>query len=283
MNSVTINLNSPTYEQFTYPAGETQVRLKHLAAPSADHVRIIARIKNGEDIVRLALLKSAVDDGQYVDLVLPYLPYSRADRRFKPGDCLGLEVFGSLINSMGFSRVVTLDAHNGKKAVEYIHRLQDRSAMPLIRQAIYHFAKQHKSDRVTVLFPDQGARDRYVLSPALEGNAERITLNVLHCEKKRDPLTGDLKGFEVPPVPSRFPAIIIDDICDGGGTFTGIAAQLLHSGLGLYVTHGIFSKGRELVCSYFDTVYTTNTIDQPEDAPVTVLDAMPILLKDISC
>ena len=47
---------------------------------------------------------------------------------------------------------------------------------------------------------------------------------------------------EVPDLP----LLVVDDICDGGGTFVALAALLRrHSDrpLGLYVTHGLCTKG----------------------------------------
>ena len=56
------------------------------------------------------------------------------------------------------------------------------------------------------------------------------------------------------------------DICDGGGTFLGIASLLKQavpsSPLGLYVTHGIFSKGLEVFNGLIDGVYTANPFPQ---------------------
>jgi ribose-phosphate pyrophosphokinase len=59
---------------------------------------------------------------------------------------------------------------------------------------------------------------------------------------------------------------VIDDLCDGGGTFIGIAQELRKAGitqpLYLYVSHGIFSKGLEVLFQHFDQIFTTNSFDQ---------------------
>jgi ribose-phosphate pyrophosphokinase len=54
--------------------------------------------------------------------------------------------------------------------------------------------------------------------------------------------------------------LIVDDLCDGGGTFTAHASVLLAAGataVDLYVTHGIFSKGLPL--DHIDRVFTTDS------------------------
>ncbi len=299
MKTATLNLcNNPltSYEEIRYPAGETQVRFKPeslQSLASCDQLNIIARINSAQDLITLLHFSSALEDPIFINtkkyLILPYLPYSRADRRFVPGDCGGLEVFGSIINSRShvYQELHTLDAHNEHAAFKYVNRLYNHSALSLVHKAIHKFTERHNSDHVTVLFPDEGARTRYVVPGHLSCNTQSLRINVLHCEKKRDTSTGKFLGFNVPWVDPTRPAFIIDDICDGGGTFNGIAAELRkqHSDswpahhLGLYVTHGIFSKGFGELNENFNHIYTTNTL--PEKGPdklVTVMDAMPILL-----
>ena len=67
--------------------------------------------------------------------------------------------------------------------------------------------------------------------------------------------------------------VIVDDICDGGRTFTEIAKairdQLPNAKIYLIVTHGIFSAGEEPLKEYFEHVYTTNSVKEGESDFVT--------------
>ena len=258
MNTYTIRIPEDRglkYDMFRYPAGETQVRLKDsLDMQSFDEIRVIARIINGE-IMELALLTDAIQHSlQYpipMTLVLPYLPYSRADRRFVEGDCFGLKAFGKVINNLCYNQVVTIDAHS-KVAKRAITNLIDVDPFPLIREVIDIIQAQN----LTILLPDEGAI-RYNLGGR----------HILRCEKDRDPVTGKLLGFKVPDKKSfgkSDKVLIVDDICDGGGTFIGIADKLFSLQdwtipLFLYVTHGIFSKGFEDLRSRFDRIYTSDS------------------------
>jgi ribose-phosphate pyrophosphokinase len=63
----------------------------------------------------------------------------------------------------------------------------------------------------------------------------------------------------------------VDDICDGGGTFIGLAALLKSHNAGhivLIVSHGIFSKGFDL--AHIDAIYTTNSFKDIENLPHNV-------------
>lgn len=259
------------FKEIHYPAGEMQIRFNEKELPllrGTEEICVTARLRDGNDLMRLALLASAIKGIQRGStprrvLILPYLPYSRADRRFTDGDCFGLETFGTIINRMQFGSVVTLDAHS-KVAASCINGLVDVSPLPLIEKAILRFAGDNK--RVCVLFPDEGARNRYVLPEVIGNNVHQVKVDVLHCSKIRDPKTGALSGFSVPhndQINTRR-VLIVDDICDGGRTFLGIAEKLASLDLvfGLYVTHGIFSNGMLPLTAVFERIYTTNSFTQ---------------------
>ncbi len=261
-----------TYEKFKYPAGELQVRLKPIIREEiarAESVAVMARIKTAEDIIETCLLVSAVRGvgNPSLFLVLPYLPYARADRRFVDGDCFGLEAFASILNGMNV-QIVTLDAHS-RQSHNLIHDLIDLSPKPLIEKTIGRILTKSGASRLTLLFPDDGARKRYS-----EMFAE-FDLDILHCTKVRDKVTGKLSHFSV-PAKEKFKTtdvLLIDDICDGGGTFIGIANGLKEHelNLSLYVSHGIFSKGLENLSSCFKTVYTTDSFEHGFEHPQLIV------------
>lgn len=266
--------NSPVYECFPYPGGEMQARIRPTcvdAVAAARHITVLARIASPADIIELALLRNAIDFKTPCTLVLPYLPYSRADRRFTDGDCYGLLTFGKFLFPMGWSKVITLDAHNEKAALSCCDA---RSASPqrYIEDSIVNFAKQCMSDTVIVLLPDEGAAKRYSVPVDVMG----VKVHTLHCDKNRDAATGKLTGFSVPTLPPG-PVLIVDDICDGGGTFLGIAEKIdKYRPLGLYTTHGIYSKGTHVLSRF--ALYTTNSFQETYPACVKVFDCIPSLL-----
>ena len=272
------------YEAFSYPAGESQVRLRDGAISElfkSPEVQVLARNVQ-EDFMSLALLADAIHNlCPFVKstLVLPYLPYSRADRRFQEGDCHGLKVFGEHLGSLRFSQIKTLDVHS-HRAAKLVPNLVNVSARDFVAKAFRDICDN--GGHPAILLPDEGAKGRY----ALDG--------VVQCSKKRDPVTGKLSGFEVPYF-ERKDALIVDDICDGGGTFTGLAEEINKSHtawdhtvfadapkkrLFLYVTHGIFSKGLRELSGHFEKIYTTNSIADPaHNKQLKVFDCEPLLLE----
>ena len=72
--------------------------------------------------------------------------------------------------------------------------------------------------------------------------------------------------------------LIVDDLCDAGGTFIGSAQVLRDAGarsVSLYVTHGLFSKGvGNLLEQGIDRIYTTSSLARTDIATdnVEVID-----------
>jgi ribose-phosphate pyrophosphokinase len=114
--------------------------------------------------------------------------------------------------------------------------------------------------RAALVAPDAGARKRVMyLARALE-------LDVVFAEKVRNTQTGKITGTQVVGELPDCPLLVVDDICDGGRTFTELAAALRtrqaeqrqSQPLHLYVTHGIFSKGLGPLLEHYETIFTRN-------------------------
>jgi ribose-phosphate pyrophosphokinase len=249
------------YDLIRFPGGELHVRIHEpvmAEVEKADSIAVTSRVNNSDKLIETFLLCDAVrqDTERQISLILPYLPYARADRRFSSGDCFGIATLSRLVNSANVN-VVTLDAHSAQ-GLQCFHRIMDLPSDPFIEKA-YTFFSANKTEPVTLLFPDKGARQRY-------GSISDSYEHVLHCSKERDLLTGKLKGFKVPEA-SEFKTkkvLLVDDICDGGGTFNGIGHSLEEYGLSLalYVTHGIFSKGLDELSKHFARIYTTDSFSK---------------------
>jgi ribose-phosphate pyrophosphokinase len=261
---VIIALGGPDYRRFSYPAGELQVRFvdkeKIAQLRHTERVDILARITSSSDILELMLLRDAIggiNSKAPISLILPYLPYARADRRFLEGDCLGIATLGRILFVSSLDKVITLDVHS--PIAQNWMNLKNVSADPFIEQATNKFANTCNSHAINILLPDEGALGRYSI-PAITGcNTFGVETQVFYATKQREPVTGKLLGFEVPPMPVH-PTLIVDDICDGGGTFLGIAKQLPEiPDLALYTTHGIYSQGFAELEKYFKCLYTTNS------------------------
>lgn len=280
INNLTIlDMRNPTkiFDSFSYPAGELQVRLTKNAMnllDNAESVGVINNINYPASIIETILFLSAVDGKISPEtprfLILPYLPYSRADRRFVDGDCSGKEAFLKMIPSNW--KIVTFDIHSDKNSGENVINITPENVLKKIFKK-YNFEN--------VVFPDAGAHSRYAKMFDTIG----FFPSIYFCEKKRDVETGKFLGFTVPEIYEKNKrTIIIDDLCDGGGTFLGIAKELNvdKSNLFLYVSHGIFSKGLSELSEFFTTIITTNSIEYNEEYPNWFQHDFTINLENIN-
>lgn len=178
-------------------------------------------------------------------LYIPYLPYARQDKYPNNEATFAFHAFRDVLNDMHLEAVHILDPHCLAQMKGIYHA---RIHEPDI--AIEETIRLKSVDKL--IFPDNGAMVRYA---ALSSKYDSVFFN-----KKRDK-SGEiteltLVGEGISPKDS---CLVVDDICDGGATFLKIAAHLRDVGrLGLYVTHGLFSKGREDLDNAFDYVAVYN-------------------------
>ena len=238
-----------------FPGGEMHVTVD-VNVP-ADELRIQAHLPDSAAVMTLLMVTDALRRGYMgtpISLELPYVPYARQDRVANAGEALSAKVFCDLINSQGYSRVVVQDPHSDVVAA-LLERVVIDDPMPALRRVVADIGQD-----VALVAPDAGARKRVLkLATALE-------LGVVYADKMRDTRTGSITGTQVQgELPDRS-LLVVDDICDGGRTFTELAtallrqqaAQSLSRPLYLYVTHGIFSKGLDPLLASFSKVYARN-------------------------
>jgi ribose-phosphate pyrophosphokinase len=237
-------------EIFTFPGGEPHVRAVGEEDPDVVVQIAVVTKPTMEDLFSLALWADlARSRGEHVWVFMPYLPFARADR----GAPLGAAIFADFMNDIVRpSKLIALDPHS-QVIQDYLNNLLLLSLPDIVKDSI------HGREYVGVIAPDKGARGRAL------SVAEALGVPVFEAGKTRDFATGKLSGFTCEALPKEGQLLLVDDICDGGGTFIGLAEELAQSQdvvfnrLDLWVSHGIFSKGIDALTDHFNTIYTTNS------------------------
>lgn len=244
-----------------FPDGAVYARFQPPARRDVSHMRIrAAAMKSMDDFMLLAQLVQAVRHHYMIStsvLELAYLPYARQDRHMTSGDSFALKVFGQLLNTLGFDRVRVLDPHSEVSAavVNNMHIISQQQCM----EHSSRLTALLSQSQLLLMAPDAGALKKIHAVAAHFGVTEYGIMS-----KQRDVLSGKLTGFEVlkGDVSGR-DVLIVDDLCDGGGTFIGAAAVLHAAGarqVNLYVTHGVFSQGTaHLLNQGIANIYTTTS------------------------
>lgn len=238
-----------------FPAGESFVRLNMEDIPTSikyDQVSVGLSFQGNDDIINLLLivdaLKRSTLSWSKLVLSITYFPYGRQDRVCVPGEPHSLKVIGNLINSCGFDHVLVFDPHS-----DVIEAVLDNVDILTQTEILNACEPNILENYDAIVSPDAGAYKK------VSKSAQFFNKEVVRADKIRDLETGSLSGFEVYSNNlSGKSVIILDDLADGAGTFIGLAKKLKERGaseVGLYVTHGLFTKGTEILKESIDSVY----------------------------
>ncbi|SFC18813.1 ribose-phosphate pyrophosphokinase [Flexibacter flexilis DSM 6793] len=241
------------FEVFTFSGGEPHIKINP-AFDTAAEVTITHRLNSFQDLGVLCLAVDALHrmDASVSKLIVPYFPAARQDRVMVAGEPLSVKVYADIINALGFKKVVVLDAHS-EVTPALLHNCRVASNHKFVQRVM-----EQIGGNVTLISPDGGALKKIYKVSEFLGGAE-----VIECSKSRNVKTGQLTGFKVfaDDLAGRN-CLIVDDICDGGGTFLGLADALQKKNAGklyLAVTHGIFTNGFDNLAQYFTHIFTTNS------------------------
>jgi ribose-phosphate pyrophosphokinase len=221
-----------------------------------DSVKVICRITSMDELFILMQVGDILNRMEVEwALVITYLMGMRMDRVMSFNEAFSLKIVAKTINDMHPDAVFIVEPHSDRtlKLINNSTPLMNRFAEAAMTDPEHNYM---------IVFPDAGAKLRY--GEALENKVPMMT-----CHKKRDPATGKLSGFGIdnPEILNEYPEcnafFVIDDLCDGGGTFCGIADQLkelrpdFHRTLA--ITHAVAARGIYKVMDYYNDLFITNS------------------------
>lgn len=263
--------NSITHKSFLFAGGEPHIKITD-GFNSAEPVTITQRINSFNDLGLICITVDALKrmGVKEINLFIPYFPAARQDRVMVPGEPLSVKVYADIINAMGLASVTVFDPHS-EVTPALLNNCVTVSNYQFIKEVISKIGTE-----VKLISPDGGALKKIYKVSEFLGGAE-----VVECSKSRDVKTGKLSGFKVYSDDlAGADCLIVDDICDGGGTFIGLAEALKAKNAGklyLAISHGIFSKGFDELGKYFEQIFTTDSIKEVDHAGVTQIKLADII------
>ncbi|MFB6346124.1 MAG: ribose-phosphate diphosphokinase [bacterium] len=217
-----------------------------------------------------------------ITAVIPYLGYSRQDRKDRPRVPISAKLVANLIEEAGADRVLTMHLHADQIQGFYDIPVDHLYSTPLV---VNYLNENYDDENSVVVAPDAGAADR---SRAL---ARRVDFDLAIIDKRRpEPnrskvanIIGDVEGRN---------AIILDDMIDTAGTLTGAAEAIDQEGaksVRAVATHPLFSEPaiERIEDSPLEDVTVCDTISLSDKASksdkINVLSTAELISDAIRC
>jgi ribose-phosphate pyrophosphokinase len=201
-----------------------------------------------------------------VTAVIPYFGYARSDKKDRPRVPISAKLVSNLITTAGADRILTIDLHASQIQGFFDIPVDHLFAAPIV----VDYFNTNPIDNLIVVAPDTGGAER------ARAYAKRLHAGLALCDKRRERaneadvmnIVGDVSGKN---------CLIIDDMCDTGGTICKVAAALHQAGANeIYAcfTHAVLSgRAMDNICnSHLKKVIVTNTIPLRADGQPLLSD-----------
>lgn len=210
-----------------------------------------------DNLMKLMLIIDALKraSASQINIVCPYLCYSRQDRKAGPRTPISAKIIANML-SIDADRIITVDLH-----AQQIQGFYDIPLDNLYGSIVF---QKYIKDNINIsnsviVSPDVGGVRR------ARSYGEYLNLPIVIVEKRRQ-RAGECEALNVIGDIKDKDCIIVDDMIDSGGTICKSAKILKDMGaqsLKVVVTHGVLSPGsiEKLDNSVFDKIYISDTID----------------------
>ena len=262
-----MKINGAVLSYLTFSDGCVHIDVSPHTSSLESHAVVVVDIEYGDSLELIIMVLDAINriNRGHINLWFDYLPYARQDRVCAPGQAAAKRAYLDILEYQLFSfdsyeiHVVDVHSNDGYPL-----------GMNIVNHPVHQLIPNQLLADAVLVAPDKGAIHRVVKV------AERNNNDVIYFEKHRNPSTGVIESISttydlISYRDQRF--LIIDDICDGGGTFVPIIKQLSAVGrVDMWITHGIFAKGVDLLFEAgLHTLNTTDTIPYTGDTTGVVI------------
>jgi ribose-phosphate pyrophosphokinase len=274
-----LNIDAGNYKLDVFSDGEMSPSFEETIRNRS--IFILGSLINSDSIVEMILAidaakRSGVSD---INIVLPYFPYARQDRKDKHRGAIGAAAIANALKSAGAKTLLTVDLHANQ-----IEGFFDGAIVHIQGKNVFMpYFKSILDEEWVICSPDAGGVAR------ASAFSNHLNLGLVVMNKRRDKpnsiasmeLVGDVTGKKV---------LIIDDLIDTGGSLSKATEILLSKGateVSACITHGVLSGNAKQTIdnSKLKTLYISDTIpltDKKLSNKIKVITSSDIISKVIN-
>lgn len=195
-----------------------------------------------------------------VTAVIPYFGYSRSDKKDRPRVPIAAKLVANLLTVAGANRIISIDLHASQIQGFFDIPVDHLYAAPVM----VNYFQENPVEDLIVVSPDTGGAER------ARAYAKRLDAGLALCDKRREKaneaqvmnVVGDVRDKN---------CLIIDDMCDTGGTICKVAEALHKNGaksIKACFVHAVLSgkAADNIRNSHIEKVIVTNTIPLNDEA-----------------
>lgn len=277
LNLTNIEKSDIKYTISRFPDGEVQITLGEFS--HKDEINVRCRITSTDDLfILMQVADILVRHGMYFSISIYYLMGMRMDRVMDFNRPFTLKMIINILDNLGASDIAIFCPHSDmsldlfRKTPAYgIHSDEWEKFMSELTTATDY----------QMMLPDAGAVKRYCYD-------DKPADCVLIGEKVRDLATGKIIsiGISNPEALDGRRILLVDDLCDGGGTFCGLAKAIREVSkdvkIDIVVNHMVNPKGIENLSKTFDHVYFSNSYKDWNGWKAEYGKAVPALPENVT-
>lgn len=228
-----------------------------------------------------------------INLVMPCYPYARQDKKGGPREPITARLVANMLENAGIDRIIVMDLHAPQIQGFFNVPVDNLYSMPLVvkyfKENIFkNYNLQEIQDNYILAAPDAGAIKRTLKF----GKSMKLNTIFIHKDRSYE-VANTINTMIIVGDPKRIKGktvIILDDMCDTGGTLAKCCSLLIENGAKevlCVVTHGILSgpaSKRINGCSQMSKMVVSNSLPQEKNQKlISKLEVFDIsdLIKEV--
>jgi len=271
MNTITLKDNqSDHFQLITYPDGQHNIILDMTKLNKKELVTINCRIKNFAELEVLLCLGAALHKNDFhYEIFFAYLFGIRDDRGFCEGQPNYFrDVVAKILITTKALDISVLWPFSPLSIRAYGRMISHQTSTKNLWSKFSDLAENK-----IIIAGDKSARefmDAFDDYPYFEKKRINGIIDIDMDDKTIDEIEKQAAlGKEI---------LIVDDLCDGGATFIeeakGLKSIIPDAKLSLFVCHGLFTKGIDVLLEHFEHIYCTNSYQDINHQRVTQFEVI---------